>query len=118
MSGLPDPDRLTAVLDLHQARDDGNCAQCRAVWPCTTYITLTGRPQQTGDLSRNIAGQIPMAETLLRQVDQVATRHIDPAAFNAAADLLRDRHPDSAALHLLLDLIRTRSATLRDVETT
>lgn len=118
MSGLTEDRRLTAVLDLHQARPDGRCSQCRTSWPCTTYITLTGRPHQTVALARGMTGLLPMSDTLLTQVDQIATRHIDPEAFTAASDLLRDRHPDSAALRLLLDLIRDRSATLRDVEPT
>lgn len=112
MSGLPEDTRLAALLDLHQVREDGRCSQCRATWPCTTYITLTGHPRQTGDLARNISGLLPMADTLLGQVDQIATRHIDPVAFDATCDILTGRHPDSAALRLLLDLIRTRSASL------
>lgn len=110
--------RLAAVLDLHQAREDGHCSQCRTSWPCTTYITLTGRPHQTVSLARGLTGLLPMTDTLLKQVDQIATRHIDPHAFTATADLLTSRHPDSAALHLLLNLVQSRSATLRDVETT
>lgn len=117
MSGPPHDTRLTAVLDLHQARDDGHCSQCRMSWPCTTYITLTGRPPQTVSLARSITGQLPMADTLLKQVDQIATRHIEPEAFTNAAELLKAQHPDSPGLHLLLTLVKDRSATLREVET-
>lgn len=113
MSGLPEDEVLNAVVNLHQAREDGKCSQCRIIWPCTTYTTLTGRPAQSGDLARNISGLLPMASTLLGQVDQIATRHIDPASFTAASEIVTARHPDSAALRLLLDLIRTRSASLR-----
>lgn len=112
MSGLTEDERLNAAVDLHQAREDGRCSQCRTTWPCATYVTLTGRPSQTGELARSITGLLPMTGTLLTQVDQIATPHIDPASFTAAAGLLKDRHPDSAALSLLLDLIRTRSASL------
>ncbi|MET9713741.1 hypothetical protein [Nocardiopsis alba] len=76
MSGLTEDRRLTAVLDLHQARPDGHCSQCRTSWPCTTYITLTGRPHQTVALARGMTGLLPMSDTLLTQVDQIATRHL------------------------------------------
>lgn len=118
MSGLPEEDRFATVLDLHQARDDGRCSQCRVSWPCTTYITLTGYPAQAGDLARTITGQLPMASALLSQVDQLATRHIEADAFTAATQILTQRHPDSAALRLLLGLVRTRSASLHEEEPT
>lgn len=115
MSNLLDSDQVATVLDLHQAREDGLCSQCRgATWPCKTFVTLTGRPHQTVEVARALTGLLPMTTTLLTQVDKIATDRIDPTAFTAAADLLTGRHPDSAALGLLLDLVRTRSNTPTD----